>query len=319
MAGNLFSTTDVPEHQRYAYWQDLICDVLVNLDCTVVERTRFSGSIYNQKFAGLQLSTMVSDQMSLVRSRERIARAREDEFLVAFEGRAQSFGAQDGREAVLETGDFALFDSSRPYDVGFKPGFQHFVLKIPRSALLGRLGSPHALTGTRIRGDSGAGRLASHFFRSLQQELDGLDQIEADRLGQIGLDLLAAALASMAAPRALHETATRTAWIARIEVFIESRLSDPTLSNKTVASALGISPRYLNMLFAGEKRSVERWIWEQRLRRCHLALADPAQRGRSISDIAFSWGFNEMSHFSRAFRQRYDLSPREFRAASPPA
>ena len=85
MAGNLLSTTDVPEQQRYAYWQDLICGVLVNLDCTVAERTRFSGSIYNQKFAGLQLSTMVSDQMSLVRSRERIARAREDEFLVAFE------------------------------------------------------------------------------------------------------------------------------------------------------------------------------------------------------------------------------------------
>ncbi|NOZ42961.1 MAG: helix-turn-helix domain-containing protein, partial [Alphaproteobacteria bacterium] len=30
-------------------------------------------------------------------------------------------------------------------------------------------------------------------------------------------------------------------------------------------------------------------------------------------DIAFVWGFNSMTHFSRVFKERYGASPRCFR------
>jgi AraC-like DNA-binding protein len=33
----------------------------------------------------------------------------------------------------------------------------------------------------------------------------------------------------------------------------------------------------------------------------------------SISEICFRWGFNGSAHFSRAFRDQYGVSPREFR------
>lgn len=317
MAGVLLSTADISERRQFAHWQDFICDSLVGLDCTSPHREKFSGSIYNRKFAGLQLSTMTSDQMSLSRSKARIARAREDDFLVAFEGRAQSYGAQDGREAILDVYDFALFDSTRPYEVGFKPEFKHFVLKIPRSALLSRLGNPNAITGTRIPGERGAGRIASHFFLELEQQLDLLDSLQADRLGEIGLDLLAAALAATSSVSRLGESAIRNAWIARIKVLTNSRLSDPALSPKLIATTLGISVRYLNALFSAEELSFDRWIWERRLQRCHAALTDRSQLARSISDIAFSWGFSDMSHFSRSFRQRFGYSPREARREVP--
>lgn len=313
MLGELHSTKDVSKRQRFSYWQDLICDILVNLDCSAPQPADFTGSIYNQYFANLQISTMVSDQMSLFRSPQRIARAREDYFLVAIEGRSRSFGAQDGREALLDKSDFALFDSTRPYDVGFKPGFQHFVIKIPRKALLNRVGPVHNLTGMRIRGDRGAGRLASQFFRTLQEELNHLDEATATRLGETGLDLLAAALADMSAEARLDGKATRAAWVARIKSFINSHLGDPTLSPAMIAAALGVSTRYLSMLFADEEMSIERFIWDRRLKKCLAALGDPAQKGCTISAIAFGWGFSDMSHFSRSFRERFGLSPREYR------
>lgn len=313
MVGIFLSTADIPAWRQFAHWQDCICDSLVGLDCTSTNREKFAGSINNRRFAGVQLSTMVSDHMSLSRSRARIARAREDDFLVAFEGGAQSYGSQDGREAILDVNDFALFDSTRPYEVGFKPEFKHFVLKIPRQALLARLGNPNAITGTRIPGDSGTGRIASRFFCELEQQLDSLDDTQADRLGAIGLDLLAVALAGATCTSSASESAVRTAWITRIKVLASSRLSDPTLSPRSSAATLGISVRYLNALFAHEQLSFDRWIWEQRLQRCHAALTDPSQLRRTISDIAFGWGFSDMSHFSRSFRQRFGYSPREAR------
>src|SRR5664279_4557298 len=78
MHGKLLSTNDVCQRQRFAYWQDLICDAIVNLDCSAPEPANFTGSIHVHDLGNLRLSTMVSDQMSLFRSPQRISRARED-------------------------------------------------------------------------------------------------------------------------------------------------------------------------------------------------------------------------------------------------
>jgi AraC family transcriptional regulator, positive regulator of tynA and feaB len=50
---------------------------------------------------------------------------------------------------------------------------------------------------------------------------------------------------------------------------------------------------------------------ENRLEACRKALRD--QPGRSISEIAWGWGFNDLSHFTKSFRARFGLSPREWR------
>ena len=70
----------------------------------------------------------------------------------------------------------------------------------------------------------------------------------------------------------------------------------------------------MHRLFESETQSIARWIWSVRLERCHRDLADPALAGRSVTDIAFAWGFNDLAHFSRSFRARYGESPRTFRA-----
>jgi AraC-like DNA-binding protein len=45
-------------------------------------------------------------------------------------------------------------------------------------------------------------------------------------------------------------------------------------------------------------------------------LANPRLLEQSVSDIAFSWGFNNAAHFSRSFRDEYRMTPREWRDAS---
>jgi AraC family transcriptional regulator, positive regulator of tynA and feaB len=81
-----------------------------------------------------------------------------------------------------------------------------------------------------------------------------------------------------------------------------------------IAAALAMSARYVSDIFGANEQSVSHYIWERRLQKCHAALADPFQRGRSISSIAFGWGFNDTSHFSRLFKSRYGVSPRDYRA-----
>jgi AraC-like DNA-binding protein len=44
-----------------------------------------------------------------------------------------------------------------------------------------------------------------------------------------------------------------------------------------------------------------------------MAFVDPRQSHRSISDIAQGWGFTDMTHFGRCFKDEYGLSPRDYR------
>ena len=74
-----------------------------------------------------------------------------------------------------------------------------------------------------------------------------------------------------------------------------------------------LSPRYLRMIFASENETVSAYILRRRLEQCARQIGDPAWRGHSMIKIAFGWGFNSAPHFTRTFRDRFDMPPREYR------
>lgn len=313
MAPIRHSTRDVSTELSFEYWHDWICETFVNLDCNSPDRDAFSGSLIVQPISSLLLTTMTSDKMELLRSPARIASGREDCFLIALEGRTSSALIQDGREGLLRTGDFAIVDSCRPYSVLFEENFKHHVLRIPRREITQRIGMIETITGTTIDGSKGAGKLVSTMCRTLATEADALQPETVDQFADSLLDLFAVALGERIGITRVSGTAVRNAWFVRIRNHIDGNLSDPELSRTKIAASLGISVRYLADIFASHSLSVGAYIWERRLHKCFLALKDPAQGGRSISNIAFGWGFNDMSHFSRTFKERYGVSPKEFR------
>jgi AraC-like DNA-binding protein len=94
---------------------------------------------------------------------------------------------------------------------------------------------------------------------------------------------------------------------------VDAGLCDPELRPATVAAAAGVSVRYANALLSHEKTSLARYIQDQRLERCRAALGDPAHAHRTIGEIAFSWGFSDLSHFGRRFKAEYGCLPSDYR------
>ncbi|MEI9891797.1 MAG: helix-turn-helix domain-containing protein [Caulobacteraceae bacterium] len=92
-------------------------------------------------------------------------------------------------------------------------------------------------------------------------------------------------------------------------------MRDPELRPGVIASQLKLSSRYLRMIFASSREKVSAYILRRRLEECARQMADPRWRGHSITEIAFAWGFNSAPHFTRSFRERYGVSPRQFRRA----
>lgn len=96
--------------------------------------------------------------------------------------------------------------------------------------------------------------------------------------------------------------------------FIDCHLAEPEFGVGDIAREFGCSSRTIHKLFEGEAHTVARTIWERRLERCRDDMADPSITGRSITEIAHHWGFGDSQHFSRAFKARYGITPREYRA-----
>lgn len=94
---------------------------------------------------------------------------------------------------------------------------------------------------------------------------------------------------------------------------IDRNLSDTELGIGSIARAFGISSRTIHKLFEGEAQTAARLIWDRRLERCREEMADPAMASRSITEIAHLWGFSDSQHFSRAFKQRFGVTPRDYR------
>ena len=105
----------------------------------------------------------------------------------------------------------------------------------------------------------------------------------------------------------------REALRERIKQHVAQHLGDPALSVDSLAQALNCSRRQLYNAFAGEPDGVAGYILNCRLQACRKTFDEPAQAHRSITDIAFSFGFSNMAHFSRVFRTHLVMAPSEYR------
>jgi AraC-like DNA-binding protein len=99
----------------------------------------------------------------------------------------------------------------------------------------------------------------------------------------------------------------------RIRAAIEMHLVDPSANPRKVAEAAGLSARNANAALAGDHTSISRLLLERRLDRCKAALGDLRQTHRTISEVAYGWGFSDMTHFGRKFKAAYGKLPGEYR------
>lgn len=311
--GMQFSTDTAPSHRRLALWQDIVCDVFVELDCRSDLGEDFHGTVHRTDLGVLACTEVVSNAQRVARTRSRIARSRNEFILVALGRRGEGMIRQDDRDLLLHPGEFAYYDTTRPYELGFEADFSQTIFQIPRACLQQRVRGLESLTAMAFDGRRPLARIALDFLHSLAACRDELDADTAARLGEQAADLIALAIADRLGQDRTDTTSHRAALLYRIKQHIRAHLSDPDLSLGESAAALGISPRYLNKLFADEGRSFQRHVLEQRLALARRDLSSPQQAHRQIGEIAFAWGFNDLSHFGRAFRSRYGVSPRDFR------
>jgi AraC-like DNA-binding protein len=308
-----FSTAGMDPRRKIAFWNDIACNSFTPIVSDPVDIRTFTGSLTRGRVGDLTVAEVFSEAQWVRHSRMHVARTRAATFFLHLQLDGRSLNRQDGREAMLCAGDFTLCDNTRPYEMQFNGPNHMFVLGIPDAALRRHLASPECLVAIPMSGSSGLSGLLSDFLRNFWREYQsGLDDNSAGRVAGTILDLVGSAY-SVAPQARADRSSLAAAHLVRILNYIEAHLTDPDLTPTQIADACRMTTRYLHHLFSEENETVSRYILRRRLEACARALSCPAQRGRTVTSIAFDFGFNSPTHFGRVFRSRFGMTPREYR------
>jgi AraC-like DNA-binding protein len=239
-----------------------------------------------------------------------------DDIHICFNLSGKSIVEQNGREAVNAAGSVILLETRRPFAAAFEETTRSNGFTIPRRFLEARLGSATAFTACPIDMRNPLAKLTAAFFAMLPACVDTVDVAAASKLAEQALDLIALTFSMATQSGGFTLSSAKTVALMRLKSAIDARLSDPELSPELAAAEAGLSVRYANALLAEEGTSIQRYIVARRLDRCRRSLEDPAQVHRMIGDIAYSWGFSDLTHFCRRFKTEFGFSPREYRRRS---
>jgi AraC-like DNA-binding protein len=308
-----FSTIGLDPRRKLEFWNDTACSSFTPMVTDPVDPRTFNGHLIRSRVGDLSVAEVYSDAQVVRHAQPHVARSRLPTFFIHMQLEGESTSRQDGREARLGPGDFTLCDTTRPYEIHFEAPNRMFVLGIPEALLRRHLACPESVVAIPMSGAGGMSGLLSSFLRGFWKQCrEDLDPSVVPRVTNAILDLLASAYTLL--PQAQSDRSSlATAHRIRIVNYIEAHLGDPDLTPMRVAHACKMTPRYLHHLFSHESETVARYILRRRLEECSRALTGVSQRGRTVTAIAFDYGFNSPTHFGRVFRARYGVTPREYR------
>jgi AraC family transcriptional activator of tynA and feaB len=272
----------------------------------------FTGAIAVADLRTIRLAHVATSACAVRRRSQDIARLSQSGYLVKFQLTGQSLWMQRGREVHLRPGDFVICSTTEPYSLRFLEDYSMPVLALSEQTMRHLVPNPDQFLGIRMDGAEADCGLLSSFVQQVVARMGNMAAPLLMRVEANILDLLGAVLSVRAAAKA----AGPGDQLKRIKGFIQQHLQDHTLGPASVAAEFGISVRYVHSLFKDEPLTLGQYIRSLRARACRQELQSESCARASLTDMALKWGFYDLSHMSRCFRDEFRTSPREIRAAA---
>jgi AraC-like DNA-binding protein len=310
-----FSVQTAPLPQRSRVWQEAVSQIIFPVEASFRHPDSFNAMLRSWDLGTASLTWMRTDSARYVRRISHVQSDKEDNILVSFSSHTVVCFAQDGIELQCPKKQFFIEQGREPSDFLQTDSNEVWVLKIPLGAVKRHIRSLDPFYGRLFDGDSGVGGLLFDMVRQVPERFGSSDSRSAEGIGNTFIELLVLAIESQGRAENSLLSSVQRAHLGRVERFVKQNIGNPNLSLEMIAGACNISVRYLHTLFQGSGTSIAHWIRDMRLEACRAQLSETNRR-ESISEIAYRWGFSDQAQFSRHFKTRYGMTPRELRGAA---
>jgi AraC family transcriptional regulator, positive regulator of tynA and feaB len=298
------STSGLTPKGQIQFWTDALTELCGQFDVDPLDASSLDGQINCKTISRLKLCQIEVSQHRLAHPVSR-AKSGDHPFVkILFQTYGVSHFEQDGRRFDLAPGDCLAYDVSCPHSIVSPSLTRHEVVVVPKELLLEHGFHSAKLPACKLSARTGAGRIAHDFMQTAFGEAALLSPQTALGVADTLIDLL---LLPIREAGTTFDRGGPLALYVRAQGFIKEHLRDPDLSIDQISAELGCTKRYLHMLFSERGTTVSDYIWQARLQHCRQELE--THGGKTITDVAFSWGFSSSSHFSRVFRKYFGVVP----------
>ena len=312
------SIADTPARDRVEFLYDTIWSSVLPVEMTFSPDPREIDVRFRVGQAGrVNFSSARSSANALHRTPALVRRDHEPQVFLALQVAGTTVVEQAGSQAVLQPGDMAVYDSTRPYTVENRELTELHYFRVPREALALPAHRLDPLLAVRIGADTNPLASAVGSFFGTLATSSALDHPEAARLvAEPGIELVRALLAIHGGADEAARESLEGSLVLRVRQYVRDHLHERDLTPQRIASAHHVSVRHLYAVLADSGISLRTTIQEQRLEACRQELRDPRHAHQAIATIGRHWGFVDPSHFGRAFRQTFGVAPSEWRRSA---
>jgi len=307
-----FTTAALKSAGKTKAWNKIYSGMLAAADF-IPHEANFSAGLQICQVGDVGLARLETGRCAIHRTEQHIDEKSPKLYSFIIQANGRGLLVQGENRVVLNRGDFALCDHTLPHSRILEDNAEMLIIRVPGSMIGDYLPDPEQHCGRRLPGNGGMASAAGLWARSLWHRLETTSPTDYDScLAHHLLDLIATSY-SMAFGTGPAEMAHEEPRLRTVQNFIEDQLHDPDFRPGSIPTALRMDPDDLRKLFADTDESARSYLLRRRLAVAARRLRDPRWRGHTIAEIAHRCGFSSNAMFSRAFRERYDVSPKEFR------
>jgi AraC-like DNA-binding protein len=308
-------TAWVEPQERFRLWRDTVAELFVRLDATTDTPDTFEMTVDRSVIGSVMHAKNTSNRQQLHRRAFDPDDAREDVLVFVRADRMTTEAIQDGSALSAHEGEIAVVDASREYRLRMVDGTAQTVLQVSRDDIRERAGKLSLFKACVIPADHPLIRFAFAYIANVISSIDELTPAQISTHSDRAVDLLVMGVCEVFGKAPSDPRVRRFADLYRVKSCINAQLRTPSLSVSDVASALDMTIEHVVTLLRAEDLTFRAYVLEKRLDQCARDFSTPALMHRMVSEIAYSWGFDDLSSFSRAFKNRFSASPREWREA----
>lgn len=317
MSGISFSISADERRPKVEAWRHTLCQAFGPIEVGFNSREDFSGFVRTYRRQELQFNEICYRGQTLERTAKNLAGFDQEYFTFSRTVSGPLHFEQNGGQSIVNPGSLVLLNQTSPYKAFTNACYHAFSVSIPKKLLqqrAPRIGPFYKLDAAH---DSPRGQLLANFVQHLSEGIGGWTEPEFMALREQLLDLIVLLMVDdRSKPVSSEESSVKAAHRERAMAYIKYNHRNAQLNPQSVAAACGISVGYLHKIFQAVDLRVEHFLYTQRLETCKSFLLNPQYRHYSVQQIAYQSGFNHPSHFSRLFKEKFGVSPSDFRTVN---
>lgn len=300
-----FSTDMIEDELRNDFWREVLKPMYeITLDKEMRNYQLFGSAKGRAIGASLQIGSTSFNTQNYLRTPKIIAHGGLDHYILQLITAGDLRGNFNGVDLCAKPGDIVIIDFTQTVESTAYDGSRITVM-LARDELEKVIGRRN-LHGVVLRAHEPTTRLLFAYLRGLNDVAGELDATEVYSAQEAMLSLLGASVTA-GAPENLAVNLTMRKCIL---TYINENLTSPLLSPQTIMHHFRVSRSHLYRAFEPDG-GVAKVIRDKRLDNAYRTLIKQRGQPVSLKDIAYRYGFHDSVQFTKAFKVRFGLSPKD--------